>query len=157
MLNLQHRDLAFFDKALCFVKLRLGGKKYAQYQPFKCMMIHCDILWTMKKKLKNDASNSFCVLALSIHCFKIFVWIACHGDSKSDIWRYTLVHNFCPPLKFQPENEVVGNNEISISKQSSWYPSLGTESFFLNFDPCADIFKLKICSNNPKNCDLKGS
>ena len=103
MLNLQHRDLAFFDKALCFVKLRLGGKKYAQHQPFKCMMIHRDILWTMKKKLKNDASNSFCVLALSIHCFKIFVWIACHGDSKSDIWRYTLVHNFCPPLSWTIE------------------------------------------------------
>ena len=70
---------------------------------------------------------------------------------------YTLVHNFCPPLKFQPENEVVGHYAICVSKQSSQYPPLGGESFFQNFGPSAGLFKVKNSSNNPENLDQQDS
>ena len=127
--------LPLCNKVLRLVKLRLGGQTICTIQTILYMMVYCDILRTMTKTKKYDASNRFCVLALSIHCFEILILLARHGDSKNDFWRYTLVHNFCPPLKFQPENEVVGHYAICVSKQSSQYPPLGGESFFQNFGP----------------------
>ena len=60
----------------------------------------------MKKTKKYDASNSFCVLALSIHCFEILILLAGHGgkiaiflvssniaSTDVDVAKSTYTHN----------------------------------------------------------------
>ena len=94
---------ALVQQSITSCKITPRGQTICTIQTILYMMIYCDILRTMKKTKKYDASNCLCVLALFIHCFEILILLARHGDSKSDFWRYTLVHNFCPPLSWTIE------------------------------------------------------
>ena len=76
-----------------------GGKKYAQFVLILYLMNFCNIQSSIRREQYFETRNVFCILALSIYCYKILIRLRGHRDLKSHFWRYTLVHNFCPPLR----------------------------------------------------------